>query len=57
MRHLYGVGLVLLGAWEAAAFATSGRVLTVSATVRGSPRRQAALLLWMAGAALHVLRR
>lgn len=56
-RHFYGTGLLVLGAWEALAFASRGRVPTVTTTVRGHPRRQVALLAWMAGAAVHVLRR
>ena len=56
-KQFYGWGLITLGAWEAVAFATRGRVPTVSRTTKGHRRRQAALLVWMCGAAVHVLRR
>lgn len=55
-RHFYGAGLVVLGVWEAAALASRGRIPTVSRTCSGRRGRQAVLVLWMTGAAAHVVR-
>lgn len=60
-RHFYGTCAVVLGAWEAAAYATR-RVPTVTRTCRslhGAPRyrlaARALVLIWAAGLARHLL--
>ena len=55
-KHFYGVTLCSLGFWETVAIATRGKVPTITTTVRKSRRRQAALIMWMAGAVVHVVR-
>lgn len=39
MKHHWGATVICLGVWEAAAFATAGRVPTITRTVRGATRR------------------
>lgn len=55
-KHFYGAGLIGLGVWEAIAFASRGRVPTVSRTVGKCPKRKTVLVLWMAGAVVHIFR-
>lgn len=59
MRHGWGVVGVILGLWEASAWAT-GRLPTVSATVCRARERwpaatDALVLVWAAGTARHLL--
>jgi hypothetical protein len=57
-RGFYGASAVALGAWELAAFASGGRVPTVTKTVRGRrahPVAAAAVAAWWVGLGLHFL--
>ena len=56
-RHFFGGSIVLLGAWEGSAYASAGKLPTVTRFVRRRWWTKAAAVAWLGGCSYHLLRR